>query len=214
MTKFSTFLFDWDGCLADTTSVWLEPYFKALKKRGVNVTFQQLRQQAWGNHEKGPKNLGVIDYQECWNEIVFESEELLKKVALFKGASLLLKKLKKSDKKIALVTSSYKNVVTSAIKYHKIANCFDILLTKEDVQNVKPDPEVINKAIGFLTIKKEETIMVGDTESDVLAGKAAGVKTALILHSSNSQFHDIEKLKETKPDFVFSSFKELFEQLV
>lgn len=122
--KFDFFLFDWDGCLADTTQSWVSAYFTALKNRGRKISFSELREKAWGNHEQGPKNLGIADYQNCWNEVISLAEKGLNNPPLHKHVRFLLRQLKKKNNKIGLVTSSYKNVITTAMNNHKIDHFF------------------------------------------------------------------------------------------
>ena len=53
---------------------------------------------------------------------------------------------------------------------------FDLVITAGDVQNPKPHPESIEKIIQTFSLKKEETVFVGDSEIDRQAAGSAGVK--------------------------------------
>ncbi len=68
----------------------------------------------------------------------------------------------------------------------------------------KPAPGMINEAIRDFDIDRKESWMLGDSPSDVEAGKTAGCKTILI-GDYPSEFPDA--------DFVFASLHELSEQL-
>ena len=54
------------------------------------------------------------------------------------------------------------------------------LLRIDHVENTKPDPEPIIKALEQLDSTPEEAMMVGDNHSDVLAGKNPGTPTAVV----------------------------------
>jgi len=53
---------------------------------------------------------------------------------------------------------------------------FDLVVTALDVQNPKPHPESISKIIQTFSLRKEETVFVGDSEIDRQAAGSAGVK--------------------------------------
>ena len=51
---------------------------------------------------------------------------------------------------------------------------FNIVMTSDDVFRGKPSPEIVLKTCNSLEVKPEDVLLVGDTDSDVLAGRAAG----------------------------------------
>jgi HAD superfamily hydrolase (TIGR01509 family) len=53
---------------------------------------------------------------------------------------------------------------------------FNMVVTALDVKNPKPHPESIEKIIQTLNLNKEETVFVGDSDVDLQAAKASGVK--------------------------------------
>lgn len=86
---------------------------------------------------------------------------------------------------------------------------FDFVITREDA-NPKPSPEPIKVILKKFAIDPSSALVVGDYLFDLLSGKSAGVKTALIVHEKNREM--IENLK-IHADYVFYSLKELAEFL-
>jgi HAD superfamily hydrolase (TIGR01509 family) len=86
---------------------------------------------------------------------------------------------------------------------------FDFVVTREDT-NPKPSPDPIKMILKSFDVEPSSTLVVGDYLFDLLAGKGAGVKTALIVHEWNREV--IESFK-IHADYVFSSLKELAEFL-
>lgn len=75
----------------------------------------------------------------------------------------------------------------------------------------KPSPQMIKISLTLLDSKPSETAIVGDRiETDVVAGKRAGLKTILVLTGVSSK-RDVERVKGTKlaPDFVIQSLREM-----
>lgn len=86
---------------------------------------------------------------------------------------------------------------------------FDFVITREDA-NPKPSPEPINLVLKRFGVQPSSALFVGDFLFDLLSGKNAGVKTALIVHERNKSMVESFKIYA---DYIFSSLKELAEFL-
>lgn len=86
---------------------------------------------------------------------------------------------------------------------------FDFVVSREDA-NPKPSPEPIRMILKKFNVEPSSALVVGDYLFDLLSGKGAGVKTALIVHERNREM--IESFK-IHADYVFNSLKELGEFL-
>ena len=76
----------------------------------------------------------------------------------------------------------------------------------------KPQPMLLQEAMSLLSSQPEETVMIGDgLEIDILAGKAAGTHTLLVLSGKDSY----ESLKRTGivPDFVYESLATVMQEI-
>ena len=81
----------------------------------------------------------------------------------------------------------------------------DFIIGREDAEP-KPSPEPLNLALRMFDVASSKALMVGDFLFDLLSGKAAGVKTALILTDRN---RGMAKSFIQHADYVFESLKEL-----
>lgn len=208
---YNYILFDWDGCLADTPAVWMETYLNLYRTEGLQVEIKDVIEKSWGNLEEGPKNFGIKNYEEFWQEIVTEVGKNLKTTKLHMGAKELLADLKASSKQIAIVTSSPAKLVQPALKHHNLNRFIDVLVSSDDVTNEKPDPEMLFLALEKLDAKNkvDEAIVIGDTDKDILAGQNAGMDQALVLHEENKRFYDFEKLRKLKATYLVDDLAEL-----
>jgi len=75
--------------------------------------------------------------------------------------------------------------------------------------NYKPHPEPVLRTLDVLECEPGHAIMIGDSTADVLAGKAAGTRTALFMPHDHHRFHDSERLRATEPDFIFDDLEQL-----
>lgn len=71
---------------------------------------------------------------------------------------------------------------------------FAMTVGHEHVQRLKPQPDGIHFIMKKLQFSQEDTMMVGDSEADIVAGKAAGVATALVTWGATTHKSDIERL--------------------
>jgi pyrophosphatase PpaX len=203
-------LLDWDGCLADTLSVWMKAYKELYKKYSIETTTEEIIKKSWGNWEEGPKNLGVKNYKKYAKELVEQVGKELPTVELHSHVYETLEDLKKQRMKMAIVTSSKRQLVEPAVRYNKLDKLIDVIVTEEEVTKRKPDPEILFKALEKLGNRDvEQSIIVGDSAKDVLAGKAAGMETVLYFPKANEKFYDKRELLGTKPDHFIEDFSEL-----
>jgi phosphoglycolate phosphatase len=73
----------------------------------------------------------------------------------------------------------------------------------------KPDPFIITKILKDQSWLAPETLMVGDTDNDILAGKRAGVSTCGVTYGSLSR----QQIQALHPDSTIDSLRELLQLL-
>jgi len=78
------------------------------------------------------------------------------------------------------------------------AKFFSYILGRNHVRNMKPDPEGIFFIMNAVGAKVSETVMIGDTYVDILAGKRAGVKTVAVTWGIPME----QRLLDLKPDLT------------
>ena len=122
----------------------------------------------------------------------------------FPNVKKVLKRLKKENYKLAGVSNRSKISLIESLKASGIYNYFDAIVALDDVENPKPHKDHPLKALEILGVKRESAIMVGDTESDILAGKSAGIKTVGVTYGWIG-----EGIIKSKPDFVIDNIEEL-----
>lgn len=69
----------------------------------------------------------------------------------------------------------------------------------------KPNPDVIHRAIAGLGVETHECLMIGDSVQDMIAAKAAGVRSCAVLYGYGKP----EELRALKPDYLAGTFEEL-----
>ena len=124
-----------------------------------------------------------------------------------KGVREVLQHLLNQGYKVILVTNTSWSVINKAKEKIPELENFDLILTRDDVEKIKPEPAGFFKAIDMLNLEAEEVITVGDQASDIIAGKRAGMKTIAIFEDTM----ELAKphLKAQNPDFLIRDIKEI-----
>lgn len=100
------------------------------------------------------------------------------------------------------------NMITPGTGY--IVGSLQYITGREPIVIGKPSKEIVEQAIKKANAKKEACVIIGDIiESDVLAGKNAGIATALVL-SGVTKKEDLSKSR-IKPDYVYNDIREIAE---
>ncbi len=141
----------------------------------------------------------VSDYYECYRTHV-PSRGLV-----FPGITELLHKIKGSGRRLALFTGVEKTMMEYTLNPFKLSEFFEVRVTADDVRNSKPDPEGINLALSRIKADPRESMYVGDSPADVIAGRRAGVLTGAALWSPENRGDPTTE----HPDFEFRSVQQL-----
>lgn len=135
--------------------------------------------------------------------------EGLASLPAFEGVRELLDSLHKQGLKLAIVTSGSHRII-DIMKHHGFDHYFTSIVHGDRVTYHKPDPEGFLLAVKECGVDPTEAVMVGDSPSDIMAGKngAAGL-TIGITHG----FATREQLLAADPDLIVDSITELTEVL-
>jgi HAD superfamily hydrolase (TIGR01509 family) len=213
MKQYDAYLFDWDGTLADTVRLGFELMEKQCKKYGLYPTTHEMATY-FGDwtaaiHFGLPEaELDTFNYE---LRKAFHNE--MSHPPLHDDALLLLQTLKARGKKLALITSSFREVVTAVLVYHQVAELFSVIITAQDVAQPKPDPEGIQAALRACGVDTSQALMLGDSDRDLIAANNAGVDSLLFYPAAHNDIYDLEQLNQAKPRYIIHSWRELLDQL-
>lgn len=115
---------------------------------------------------------------------------------------------------IPLVVITNKNEVLAAelLKQLGLADYFSLVLGGDSLAEKKPSPLPLLHAAEVLNIEPADMMMVGDSQNDILAAKAAGCLSVGVTFG----YGDMTMLSQddaTKPDWIIGSLPEIFENL-
>ena len=173
MKQFKLFIFDLDGVVFDTKANMRESWNFTKKRHHLSIPFNNYFSLIGAPFKIILHSLGI---KKNFNKITKTYSDISKKkknlVKIYPGVKSVLKQLSKFGK-IAVVTSKDRNRTNMFIK--KFGLKFDAISCPQKGLNGKPKPDQILKVLKKLSIKKKESVYVGDMFVDFLTAKNAKI---------------------------------------
>jgi len=201
-------IFDMDGVLVNTTQYARQTANLILKKNKINFSEEEFKEYV-GVSTRDRVNLwnkkfGTdIDVEQFSKDFISTQFELMKdELKENKEILSVITNLKKQNLKVAVATSSLMEKAEKILHFLGIFDLLDILITADDIQNHKPDPEIYLKTAEKLNVSPEECVVIEDSIKGILAGKNANMKVLALktklFTSDDLQVADkiIEKLSD------------------
>lgn len=204
--NIETVLFDMDGTLIDTNALIHESFVHTFKHYGLSFTDEEILSF------NGPP------LQKTFNKINPElADEMIKTyrehniqnhdklVEVFPTVVETLERLKDNDIKMAVVSAKMKPGVDLGLEMTNLRQYFDSIISVDDVNNPKPHPEPVMKALEELGGKRETSLMVGDNYHDIESGNNAGVKTVGVKWSLKGEAF----LRQFEPTYMIDEMSDI-----
>ena len=214
MRTYTTYVFDLDGTLTDTTEVWFGIYRDGLQHFGI--TPPEKKELAKHTHDwrqmllLGLKEENLEDFTHLAYKM---ARERLPKAPVQEGAMEMLQQLQAKGKHIAIFSTLDRPIFEMAMQYRDLYQFAEVSIAGTDVPFRKPHPAGILKALEDLEIGQEafsDAVYLGDKDTDIQAAHNAGVNSILYFPPSHAEIYDFAKLKEEKPTYTISRWDELF----
>lgn len=210
-TKFSTIIFDFDGTLVNTSP-------------GIIRIFQETLKECGGSQPDHKQITAIIGLPLAQMMKIFlktGSEESIQKASncftgkystqgiyennLYPGIKDLLQELDKKNTMCMIVSNKPQVFIYKILKQHGIEKYFRYVEGTRLNSQKKKKSENITRILEERSLDKEKTVIVGDSESDIEAGKVNGIIAFAVSYGYRSS----ESLKRAGADKIFQSVEEL-----
>jgi pyrophosphatase PpaX len=178
-------LFDLDGTLIDSIRLILDSYHHTVRTHGLPPR----------SDEEWLAGIGT-PLRVVLGELARHPDQMERMIATYRdynlahhdaqvipyvGAPELIRRVKRMGYLTGLVTSKNRPGAIRGLTLAGIAEHFDVLVCADDVENPKPHPEPVLKALAQLGTGPDTALFIGDSVHDMRCGRAAGVRTAAVL---------------------------------
>ncbi len=181
--KIKAIIFDMDGVISDTQQLNSELEASCLKKHGIEICAEELARKYAGIPERDCAEMIFKEYGKEVDLDKFVEDKLAKmteysrgRVSAVEGALELIRKLKESNFKLAVASSSTLEFIDLVLSELRIKDEFDILTSGQEVEFGKPNPEIFLLTAKRLGVLPSECLVIEDAGNGVMAAKKAGMK--------------------------------------
>ena len=176
-------LLDIDGTLLDSNDAHARAFEKAFAEHGLEIPFDHIRPLVGMGSDKLIPSLTGFEHDSEQGEKVsarkkgiFE-ERYLPQLEPTRGARALLERFLADGLTLVVATSAGGDEMKGLLEQAGIEDLIHDATSSGDVENSKPDPDVIGAAIKKSKLDPGELLMIGDTPYDIEAAAKAKVKT-------------------------------------
>ncbi len=195
MKQKFTILFDLDGTLVDTAPDLMHAHNHVMKKFGYPTkSTEQIRnlvgkgagamigRSIWG---QAKKEFSKVNDEKIKKEMVsefvkFYGKNIINESTLITGVKEFLKWCKKENISMAVCTNKQEYLSNDLLRKIGIYDYFEYVAGSDTFDYCKPDPRHLTSVVEILDGDLKKTIMIGDSETDANAAKAAEIPIILL----------------------------------
>ena len=195
MKQIYTILFDLDGTLVDTAPDLMNAHNHVMSKFGYPTkSTEEIRnlvgggagamigRSIWG---QAKKEFGKVQDEKIKKEMVKEfvdyyGKNIVNESKLIDGAKDFLIWSKEKNISMAVCTNKQEHLAIDLLKKIGIYDFFEYVAGHNTFDYCKPDPRHLTSVVEILGGDLKKTLMVGDSETDANAAKAAGIPVILL----------------------------------
>ena len=167
-------LFDLDGVLVQTYAVWHALINACAHERGYPAISDEAMQASWGQGVEADARtffpgISVAELAELYNARFFDH---VGELEVMPGAARVVERIRAAGLLTAVVTNTPAPLATALLSHAAVEP--DVLVGGTDVPRPKPAPDIVLRACELLGVAPAETAVVGDSDFDRRAARAAG----------------------------------------
>lgn len=208
--RYKLFIFDFDGTLADTLEVYFDCFETIFTSFGLESA-NRVEIESWF----GPNEIGILTKRFGQHEQLDQIIEVFLANYEAKHPQLVrenleiqefLTYLRRKNKKLAIFTGKGQKTFDFSTSALQMENLFDYVVTGDDVQRPKPDPEGLLKVLAKFKASPAEAIYFGDSNGDILTARNVGMDCAIV------KWFCPDKVFSMIPTYEFQNFSQLYEK--
>jgi HAD superfamily hydrolase (TIGR01509 family) len=203
-------IFDMDGLLLDTETLWHEAEVELFRRHGAEFTWDDKMAVIGTSYDFTARyfadRLGRDrgDGAELVDEMVgLMHERVRRQVQARPGAIELVERLRDLDGvRIGLASNSPRFLVEDALATAGLAGAFETIVTSSDVEHAKPAPDIYLRACADLGVPPSESLALEDSASGVAAAKAAGLTCIAVPQYAETDVSAADRIVESLEELI------------
>jgi len=180
-------IFDWDGVIIDSGQLHAESWRLLAAElgksiapdsfiRGFGMKSDRIIAEIHGWAKEPPEIARLVNRKEAlYREIVAQSD-----IAALPGVTQWMTQLQAAGVPCAVASSTHRLNIEAVLDRIGLRNAFREIISAEDVEQGKPNPEVFEKAAKRLGMAASLCVVFEDAHVGIEAGHAAGMKVVAV----------------------------------
>jgi HAD superfamily hydrolase (TIGR01509 family) len=211
-------IFDFNGIIVDDEPIHFQLFQRVLGEEGIRLTEEAYYARYLGFDDRGAFTTGFAENRRILDEpklaeliarkAGYYQDAICNHVAIFPGVKNLIASVAASLP-LAVASGALRQEIETILKGTGLLTYFKAIVSAEDVERGKPEPEVFLKALTALnaqhlgsSIAPADCLVIEDSKEGIHGARRAGMKCLAVTNS-----HPAELLKEA--DAIVSSLKEV-----
>ena len=214
--KYKYLLFDLDGTLIDTTEGVFKSAQYALKRFGINVSFEELKPIFGPPLKYSFMNLFSLSDEDASEAVKIYLERYqiygADESRVFDEIPQLLIDLKNAGYNMGVATSKFEGHAVSALQHYNIAQYFDYITGANIDETISKKHQVIEESLRRFNIEsnRKDALMIGDMKYDIEGAKIAGIDSfGIYTGTASPNEHEI-----AGATYIANSFDKLRKKLL
>ena len=207
---------DLDGTLVDSVPdiAWcidrtmprfgIPPRGESLVREWVGNGVERLVERALAGDSNTPADRAVVG-EACKAFIALYSDHGCDRSRVYPGVMDGVEALRARGTRLACITNKPYDLAVELLADIELLDSFDLVIGGDTVPRRKPDPLPLLHACSELDVAVEHTLFTGDSEIDVQAARAAGIRVVCVSYGYNRG----RDISEAAPDAVIDSLEQL-----
>jgi beta-phosphoglucomutase len=217
MSKSKVFLFDLNGTMIDDMQYHIKAWHRILNDLGADISLERMKEECYGKNDEllermFPGRFSEVEKQSMSLEKERKYQAQYKPhLALLPGLGGFLKSAHGSGIKMAIGSAAIMFNINFVLDNLNIRSYFDVLVSADDVQNSKPDPETYLSCAALLQYEPADCIVFEDSPKGIESALRAGMKAVVIttLHEPH-EFEPYNNVLMCVKDYTDERLQELF----
>ncbi|MEL4015058.1 HAD family hydrolase [Dryocola clanedunensis] len=185
--KVEAVIFDMDGVIIDSEGFWQRAQIEVLAEQGIAITAEEC--------ERFTKGKRIDDIARLWCEryslsisspqaeeqiVTLVCAAIRREGVAMNGLEQALRSFRAAGYRLALATSSCKQIIEAVFDRLKLWDWFDVVCSADDELFGKPHPAVYSKVLHKLGLEAGECRVIEDSLNGFTAAQRAGIKTFVV----------------------------------
>jgi len=205
--KYKLYVFDFDGTLIDTRTDIARTFQVFLGEFGYpEPSLDEVRSAIGGGAKQAIAKLCDMSESDIDKNLdrflELYAQLCADNTTIYEGGEELVRRLKSEGALLAVITMKAKIPTMNIIKKHKLESLFDDVISYDDVEKRKPDPQSMNLLLEKYGLSPGDALMIGDTVVDLRFAKAAGVDAVAMTYG----YGKTDEVLAEKPQYLLDSF--------